>query len=244
VLLCEVTDIGVIVVGDEELRFALVLLVDLTHEIKQDGMLVGVEVGFRIHAFRSFVGRVEENETSRAGGVGYNVLVITVQDDGISHTPIGIDKPVEPLRHIPSSNAEGLARRREAINLILEECCRSFYLRPFQLADDLGCIQYIVKDVGDVSQAVLVLSEDQFGVDGEIQSPDEEDQFLVALDRPEQIDKVAVVVVEDFSFCLWLSEEDLSAAHTGFNVNAVLRHHCQDRVDDATLISRVGQWAG
>ena len=128
VLLCEVTDVGVIVVGDEELRFALELLVDLPHEIKQDGMLVGVKVGFRIHTFRSFVGRVEENETSRAGGVGNNVLVITVQDDGISHTPIGIDKPVESLRHIPSSNAEGLARRREAINLILEERCSRFYL--------------------------------------------------------------------------------------------------------------------
>ena len=70
-----------------------------------------------------------------------------------------------------------------------------------------------------------------------------EDQFLIALDCPEQIDKVAVIVVEDFSFCFWLSEEDLSAAHTGFDVNAVLRHHCQDRVDDATLISCVGQRA-
>ena len=91
---------------------------------------------------------------------------------------------------------------------------------------------------------LLVLAEDQFRVDGEIQTSDKEDQFLVVLDRSEQIDKVAVVVVEDFSFCLWLSEEDLSAAHTGFDVNAVLRHHCQDRVDDATLISCVGQWAG
>ena len=93
-------------------------------------------------------------------------------------------------------------------------------------------------------QAFLVLLKDQFRVDGEIQPSDKEDQFLVALDCPEQIDKVAVVVVEDFSLCFWLSEEDLSAAHTGFDVNAVLRHHCQDRVDDTTLVSCVGQWAG
>ena len=93
-------------------------------------------------------------------------------------------------------------------------------------------------------QAFLVLLKDQFRVDGEIQPSDKEDQFLVVLDRSEQIDKVAVVVVEDFLLCPWLSEEDLSAAHTGFDVNAVLRHHCQDRVDDATLVSCVGQWAG
>ena len=86
VLFCEVADIGVVVVGDEELRFALVLLVDLAHEIKQDSMLVGVKIGFRIHTFRSLVGRVEEDKATRAGGVGNNILVITVQDDGISHT--------------------------------------------------------------------------------------------------------------------------------------------------------------
>ena len=96
--------------------------------------------------------------------------------------------------------------------MVLEERCRRFYLRPFQFADDLGCVQHIIKNVGDVSQALLVLSEDQFRVDREIQPSQKEDQLLVALDRPEQINKVAVVVVEDFSFCLWLSEEDLTCS--------------------------------
>ena len=195
-------------------------------------------------AFRSFVGWIKENEATGAGGVGNHILVVTMQDDGISHTAIGVDEPVQPLRHISSCNTEGLTCRREAVDLVLEECSRRFYLRPFQIADDLGGIQHIIKDVGDVSQAFLVMPKDQFRVDGEIQPSDKEDQFLIALDCPEQIDKVAVIVVEEFSFCLWLSEEDLSAAHTGFDVNAVLRHHCQDRVDDATLVSCVGQWAG
>ena len=168
----------------------------------------------------------------------------SMQDDGISHTAIGIDEPVQSLRHIPSCNTEGLTCRRETVDLVLEERCRRFYLRPFQLADNLGCVQHIIKDIRNVSQALLVLPEDQFRIDREIQPSQKEDQLLVALDRPEQINKVTVVVVEDFSFCLWLAEEDLSAAHTGFDVNAVLRHHCQDRVDDATLVSCVGQWAG
>ena len=90
-------------------------------------MLVGVEVGFRVHTFRSFIGRVKKNEAAGAGGVGYNILVVAVQDDGISHTAIGVDKSVQPLRHIPSSNTEGLARRREAVDLVLEERCRRFY---------------------------------------------------------------------------------------------------------------------
>ena len=51
---------------------------------------------------------------------------------------------------------------------------------------------------------------------------------------------VGFAAFNDFSFCLWLPEEDLSATHTGFDVNVVLRHHSQDRVDDTTLISCVG----
>ena len=161
-------DVRAVVVGDEILRLALELLVDLTHKVRQNGMLVGVEVGFRVHTFRSLIWRVKENEAAGTGGVGNNILVVAVQDDGISHAAIGVDEPIQTLRHIPSSNTEGLARRREAIDLILEERCRRFHFRPFQLADDLGCIQHIVKDVGDVSQALLVLTEDQFRVDREI----------------------------------------------------------------------------
>ena len=121
------TDVRVVIVGNEALRLPLKLLVDLTHEIKQDGMLVGVKVGFRIHTFRSLIGRVKENEAAGAGGVGNNVLVITMKDDGISHAAIGVDEPVQPLRHIPSCNTEGLTCRREAVDLVLEERCRRFY---------------------------------------------------------------------------------------------------------------------
>ena len=75
---CEVADVRVVVVGDEELRLALELLVDLTHKIEQDGVLVGVEVRFRVHTFRPFIGWVKENKATGAGGVGNNILIVTV----------------------------------------------------------------------------------------------------------------------------------------------------------------------
>ena len=157
---------------------------------------------------------------------------------------LGRHKPVQSLRHVPSSNTEGLTCRRETIYLVLEERSRRFYFRPFQLADDLGCFQHIVKDIWDVSKALLVLTENQFRVNRQIKPSDEEDQLFIALDCPEQIDKVAVVVVEDFFLCPWLPEENLSAAHTRFNINTVFRHHCQNRIDNATLIPCIRQWAG
>ena len=127
VLFCKMANVRVVIVGNEELRLPLKLLVNLTHKVKQDGMLVGVEVGFRVHTFRSLIGRVKENEAAGASCVGNNILVVAVQDDGISHTAIGVDEPIQVLRHIPSSNTEGLARRREAVDLVLEERCRRFY---------------------------------------------------------------------------------------------------------------------
>ena len=130
------------------------------------------------------------------------------------------------------------------IDLVFEESRRRFYFRPFQLADDLGRFQHIVKNVWDVSKAFLVLAENQFRVNRQIKPPDEEDQLFIALDRPEQINKVAVVVVEDFFLCPWLPEENLSAAHTRFDINTMLRHHCQNRADDATLVPCIRQWAG
>lgn len=69
-------------------------------------------------------------------------------------------------------------------------------------------------------------------------------QLFIVLNHSEQIHQVAVIVVEDFFLRLWLTEEHLRTAHTGFNVDIVLWHHGQDSVNDATFVSCVGQWAG
>ena len=123
--------------------------------------------------------------------------VSTDSDEQFTSYEAQVDYYTKFIQSIPSCNTEGLTCRRETVDLVLEERCRRFYLRPFQLADKLGCVQHIIKDIRNVSQALLVLPEDQFRIDREIQPSQKEDQLLVALDRPEQINKVTVVVVED-----------------------------------------------
>lgn len=78
---------------------------------------------------------------------------------------------------------------------------------------------------------------------GQVQSANEVGQLFIVLNDTEQVNKVTVVVVQDFSLCTRFSEEDFRTSHTRFNVDDVLRHDSQDRVDDATLISCVGQRA-
>lgn len=51
------TDVWVVVIGDEELHFPMVLLIDLAHKAEEDVMLLYVEVGFRVHVLGPFVGR-------------------------------------------------------------------------------------------------------------------------------------------------------------------------------------------
>ena len=82
-----------------------------------------------------------------------------------------------------------------------------------------------------------VLFECELTVNGEVKPAYQISQFLVVLDHAEQVHEVAVVVVEDLFLCPRLSEEHLGAAHTGLDVDTVLRHHGQDGIDDAALVS-------
>ena len=57
----------------------------------------------------------------------------------------------------------------EAVDLILEEGSRILDVFPAGVIEDLGCLNYIVKDVGDALEPILVLLERKFTVNGEVQ---------------------------------------------------------------------------
>ena len=147
------------------------------------------------------------------------------------------------MRHVSTGNAESLTGRGKAVDLIFEECCGILDVGPAGVADDLGCLDEVIQNIGDIPKSLFVLFEDKLRIDGQVQSANEVGQLFIVLNDTEQVNKVTVVVVQDFSLCTRFSEEDFRTSHTRFNVDDVLRHDSQDRVDDATLISCVGQRA-
>lgn len=163
------TDVWVVVIGDEELHFPMVLLIDLAHKAEEDVMLLYVEVGFRVHVLGPFVGRVKQNEAPWASCVGNYILVVTMQNDCISNAVVGAHQTRQSLRHIPPGDSEGLAGGGKAVDLILEEGSRILDVFPAGVIEDLGCLNDIVKDVGDALEPILVLLERKFTVNGEVQ---------------------------------------------------------------------------
>lgn len=128
-----------------------------------------VEVGFRVHVLGPFVGRVKQNEAPWASCVGNYILVVTMQNDCISNAVVGAHQTRQSLRHIPPGDSEGLAGGGKAVDLILEEGSRILDVFPAGVIEDLGCLNDIVKDVGDALEPILVLLERKFTVNGEVQ---------------------------------------------------------------------------
>ena len=73
-------------------------------------------------------------------------------------------------------------------------------------------------------QQLLILDKQLLGIEGQVQPAEQLRQGLLAAEHPEEIDQIAVEVVDDFFLRGALPQENLRAAHAGFNVDTVGRH--------------------
>lgn len=80
-----------------------------------------------------------------------------MQNDCISNAVVGAHQTRQSLRHIPPGDSEGLAGGGKAVDLILEEGSRILDVFPAGVIEDLGCLNDIVKDVGDALEPRLLL---------------------------------------------------------------------------------------
>ena len=239
-------DIRIVVVGDQELALPAELIMDTVHELEQVVMLVGVKVRLLVHALRALVGRIQQNESADAGLVPDHVLVVPVHDDGVPQPVAGGAELRELGRDILLRDGEGRSHRGEAVDLVLEERGGSLYVFGGDLADDIQHIENVIQKVRRLSQQLLVPLEHLLRMEGEVEPANEFGQVGRALQDPEEVDQVAVVVVDDLLFRRFFPQEHLRAAHAGLDVHAVFRHETGDHVVDAAFVAspvqRADRW--